>query len=177
MATIVRSALLAALLAAAALALPAAPGVAGPGSPRPRAVVDADALEPAVVARINKVRRRHGLKPLRASGALAKAAGRHARSMARGGYFSHTSRDGTQPSTRIRRYYAGSAVGETLLWRSPGLTAAQAVRMWLASPPHRSILLSSAFREIGLAAVRAAGAPGAFRGLDVTIVVADFGAP
>ncbi len=174
MITIVRPTLLVTLLAAAALAMPI---VAASGSPPARVVVAVNALEPAVLARINNVRRTHGLKPLRASGTLAKAANRHARSMARGGFFSHASPDGTQPSTRIRRFYDGSAVGETLLWRSPGLTAAQAVQMWLASPPHRSILLSSSFREIGLAAVRAASAPGAFRGLDVTILVADFGAP
>lgn len=174
MGTAARFALLAALLVAAVLAIPAA---ASTGSASPRAVVAVDSVEPAVVARINKVRRKHGLRPLRVSGALAKAANRHARSMAVGGYFSHASANGTQPSTRIRRYYAGSVVGETLLWRSPGLTAAQAATMWLASPPHRSILLSSTFREIGLAAVHATGARGAFHGLDVTILVADFGAP
>ncbi len=171
--TAARSALLATLLVAAVTAIPAA---ASARATSPRAVVAVDSIEPAVVARINKVRRQHGLRPLRVSGALAKAADRHARSMAEGGYFSHTSANGTQPSTRIRRYYAGSSVGEILLWRSPGLTAAQAVTMWLASPPHRSILLSPGFREIGLAAVHATRAPGVFRGLDVTILVADVGA-
>ncbi|MCC6223256.1 MAG: CAP domain-containing protein [Thermoleophilia bacterium] len=171
--------LLVALLAAAALAVTAAtrPDVTEAATAPARTVAAVDSLEPAVLAGINKARKARGLRPLRASGALARAATRHARSMAREGYFSHTSGDGTGPSARIRRFYGGSAVGETLLWRSPGVTAGQAVAMWLSSPAHRSILLAPGFTEVGLAAVRTAGAPGAFRGLDVTILVADFGAP
>ena len=50
--------------------------------------------------------------------------------------------------------------------------------MWLKSPPHRRVLLGSAYRVVGLAAVHVEGAPEATStGLDVTIVVADFGAP
>ena len=70
-----------------------------------------------------------------------------------------------------------SQVGETLLWRSPDVTPVEALRMWLQSAGHRRILLSGSFRDIGLSAVHATGAPGAFQGRDVTIVVADFGAP
>jgi uncharacterized protein YkwD len=47
--------------------------------------------------------------------------------------------------------------------------------MWLDSPPHRKILLTSAWREVGLGAVRALAAPGVYKGLDVTILTADFG--
>jgi uncharacterized protein YkwD len=97
--------------------------------------------------------------------------------MAARGFFSHDSTDGASAGDRIRRYYAGSWVGETLLWRSPGVTAQQVVAMWMASPPHRHVLLLPAFRDVGIGVVRASAAPGAFGGLDVTIVVADFGAP
>jgi uncharacterized protein YkwD len=47
--------------------------------------------------------------------------------------------------------------------------------MWLASPEHRANLMNPRWREIGVAAVHEAVAPGAFKGLDVTIVTTDFG--
>ena len=157
--------------------LTAWPALATSGAtPARPAVARARQLEHSIVARINASRKANGLRPLRLVVSLADAAERHARSMARNGFFSHTSADGTAPATRIRRFYgAGSAVGETILWRSPAATPEQAVQMWLASPGHRAILLSSRFREIGLAAVHVDQAPGVFTGLPVTIVVADFG--
>lgn len=136
-----------------------------------------NAVEKPLIAAINRERRRHGLGPLRLSKRLAKAADAHARAMGAGGFFAHESKNGQSAADRIRRRYPGSSiVGETLLWRSPGVTARQALRMWLGSPPHRKVLLTRAFREVGLGAVRVTSAPGIFRGLDVTIVVADFGA-
>lgn len=140
------------------------------------ATVATSAFEQSVMSRVNSTRRAHGLRPLHTAKNLVRAAEAHARSMAHAGYFSHSSADGTSPATRIRRFYGGSTVGETLLWRSPNMTAAQAVQMWLNSPPHRAILLSGSFREIGLAAVHVARARGAFGGGPVTILVADFGA-
>jgi len=137
-------------------------------------VTSRSATGTSIVSLINDARRAHRLKPLRVSQRLARAASGHARAMARLGFFAHESADGTSAATRIRRFYRGSTVGETLLWRSPDVTPREALRMWLASPPHRSILLGS-FRDVGLVAVHATAAPGAFGGRDVTIVVADFG--
>jgi uncharacterized protein YkwD len=68
------------------------------------------------------------------------------------------------------------SVGENLLWRSPGVTPAQVVEMWLNSPAHREVLLDGDWREVGIAAVHVGNAPGTFHGQDVTIVAADFGA-
>jgi uncharacterized protein YkwD len=62
-----------------------------------------------------------------------------------------------------------------MVWASPGLSADQALEMWLNSPPHRKNLLTPAWREIGLGAVRALAAPGVYQGRDVTILTADFG--
>jgi uncharacterized protein YkwD len=47
--------------------------------------------------------------------------------------------------------------------------------MWLNSPPHRKILLTPRWREVGLSAVHTASAPGVYRGLEVTVLTADFG--
>lgn len=170
-----RIVLLAAVLAALALASSTVAGARTGGTGA--TVRDANAIEAPLLGRINAARKARGLAPLRFSAALARAAEGHARSMGRRGFFGHSSADGTSPAARIRRYYSGSTVGETLLWRSPGLTAGEALRMWLQSPSHRAILLDRTFRHVGLAAVHADEAGGSFGGRPATIVVADFGAP
>jgi uncharacterized protein YkwD len=62
-----------------------------------------------------------------------------------------------------------------MVWASPDLSADEAIQMWLDSPPHRKNLLAPSWREVGLGAVHALGAPGIYQGLDVTILTADFG--
>lgn len=180
-ATHARVAGLAALLAAAVLGLLAwAPSAtAVPLAQATRVSVDEE-LEPRIVAAINSERRSRGLKPLRVSRQLSAAAERHARSMARLGFFAHESADGTPWDERILRTYKVKGysrwtVGENLLWRSPDVTPVEALEMWMSSPDHRRVLLTAAFREVGLSVVRAEDAPAVFRNLDVTIVVADFG--
>ena len=149
--------------------------------PAPAAEISsAAALENAVLVEINKVRGIRGLAPLRLNVRLDGAATSHSRAMATFGFFSHASRDGSDFSTRIARFYPSKrygywAVGETLLWSSPDVDAAAAVQMWMDSPGHRRVLLGARWREIGLSAVHAASAPGTFDGREVTIVTADFG--
>jgi uncharacterized protein YkwD len=101
--------------------------------------------------------------------------------MAQLGYFSHSSANGTVYWQRIRRFYPAAgfrswAVGEDLAWESPGLTAAEAISMWMTSPRHRAVLLSRDWREIGISAVRAEVAPGLYGRRPVTVVTTDFGA-
>jgi uncharacterized protein YkwD len=158
----------------------AAPATAEPRAARTTLAAQ-NALERPLLAAINAERRRHGLRPLRMSGQLARAADVHARAMGTRGFFAHESRDGTSASTRIRRYYRVEGysrwlTGETLLWRSPGVNASQAIALWLDSAPHRKVILTAGFRDIGIAAVRVTQAPGTFGRRDVTILVADFGA-
>jgi uncharacterized protein YkwD len=100
--------------------------------------------------------------------------------MAKRGFFSHSSADGTSFSARVGRYYSRGrsgyrAIGENLLWSSPDVDAAGALRLWLSSAPHRRNLLRAHWREIGLSAVHTSAGPGAFRNAPVTIVTADFG--
>jgi uncharacterized protein YkwD len=66
-------------------------------------------------------------------------------------------------------------VGENLLWRSPGVSAARAMSLWIASPEHLRNLVNSRWRQLGVSAVRVAHAPGVFHGLPVTIITTDFG--
>jgi uncharacterized protein YkwD len=100
--------------------------------------------------------------------------------MAARGYFQHASFDGTAFWQRIQRFYGRRgfrtwSVGENLLWSSPDVGAARAVQMWMNSPEHRANLLARSWRDVGLAAVHVASAPGVYHGDAVTVVTADFG--
>ena len=166
-------------MAAALLAVPFVPA-AGSADPR-GSLSPASALQTSLVGQVNAVRARHGLSRLRQSTALDAAANGHSVEMARLGYFSHNSANGASFSGRIARYYRPGgyrawSVGENLLWASPEIGAARAVRLWLSSPGHRAILLSSRWREVGLAAIHSTSAPGVYAGSPVTVVTADFGA-
>ena len=138
------------------------------------------ALESSVVARMNAVRRSHGLWPLRLNGRLRTAALFHSRDMGRRGYFEHDSITGTPFWRRIERFYPSRGfsswtVGENLLWGSDTYDATFAVREWMNSPSHRRNLLSRSWREVGIGAAFFARAPGEYRSRPVTIVTADFG--
>jgi uncharacterized protein YkwD len=130
--------------------------------------------------RINDARRAHRARPLRISPQLSRAALRHARSMASRGFFGHTSANGESSARRIARSYpkAGSArwsVGEVIYWRRPSASAADAMRWWLSSPAHHRMLVNKRWRDVGIAAIQVARAPGVFGGRSVTIVVVDLG--
>jgi uncharacterized protein YkwD len=144
------------------------------------ALTPATELQVTLVQQVNSVRARHGLSRLRLSTRLAAAANAHSVQMARLGYFSHDGANGVSYSRRMARYYPGPgyhswSTGENLLWSSPNVGATRAIAMWLSSPGHREILLSSRWRELGLSAVHSTGAPGVYGGSPVTIVTGDFG--
>lgn len=156
--------------------LVAAPAGAGVS----RRLASVQALESGVLVEINDVRQEHGLAALHLSPKLSAAARQHSVEMATRGYFSHDSANGGTFDRRIIRYYSSAgrhfwSVGENLLWSSPDVDAAGALRMWMNSPPHRENLLTARWREIGLSAVHVPSAPGAYGGREVTIVTADFG--
>lgn len=96
------------------------------------------------------------------------------------GYFQHDSAGGTAFSSRIERSYPSRGfarweVGENIAWSSSRATAAQVVRQWMGSRPHRANVLSRTWRELGLGAFRAPRAGRAFGGRTVTIVTLDLG--
>ena len=137
-------------------------------------------LGSGLVAQVNTLRLAHGLVPLRVSPSLRAAANVHSTQMARLGYFSHDSANGGSFSSRIATFYPARGyrswtVGENLLWASPDVGALRALKLWLASPPHRANLLNPRWREIGLVAVHARSAPGVYGNAPTTIVTADFG--
>jgi len=164
-------------LTAALLAVLAAPVATA----RTQRTAHQTGLENDVLAQLNTIRVSHGLVALTLSPGLDAAATQHTREMIRLDYFSHDSADGTSFDDRIERYYPFSAkftnwsVGENLVWGEPGLDAAEALRSWMASPPHRRNILDPAWRDIGIAALHVTDAPSAFGGEDVTVITTDFG--
>jgi uncharacterized protein YkwD len=110
-----------------------------------------DRTERRVVKLVNRIRTHHGLRKLKASRTLAHAASDHTGDMLRADYLSHDSQDGTPMATRVRRYTGARWVGENIAvtTRRRGV-ARRVVRMWMASPPHRAVLLSPKSRRIGV---------------------------
>ena len=167
------------VVVAALLACAVSPGAAGrTGSAS--GVERLGSFESQVLGQINALRARHGLAALHLSTRLSAAAVQHSDQMAVRGYFAHESADGTPMTRRVGHYYAAGgyrywSVGENLLWSSPTISPAAALRLWLGSPGHRENLLYPQWREVGLAAVHAARAPGVYDGMQVTILTTDFG--
>ena len=138
-------------------------------------------LNHQLAAAINTFRRAHGLVPLRISVGLNASARQHSVEMGEDGYFDHRSADGTVFWKRIKRYYTDTnypywTVGENLLWSSPGINAADALNMWIASPEHLANLKNKNWRALGVSAVHVLDAGGVYGGNTVTIITTDFGA-
>ena len=169
-------------LAASAVAVVAALVASPNGATGSAALVERrDALEGRIVRELNRARVAEGLRPLRTEPGLRTAARGHSRAMLRHGFFGHDSRDGTTFSIRIRRHYSTRgwnswSVGETLLASNGGEIDANAVvESWLASPPHRRVVLSATWRDAGIGVLFASPAPTVFGGTEAVVVTADFG--
>ncbi len=102
----------------------------------------------AVGCLVNKARTAAGLRGFAWSRSLGRAATRHARDMARRGYFAHRRSGGPSPARRARAAgFRGRNVGEAIAYGCGSLsTPASIVRSWMNSPPHRAILLSGRSR-------------------------------
>lgn len=172
------SAVVALLTVLVALAL-GSTAAAAAGSPA-RSISAVNVLESEILVELNAVRRQHGLAPLRLAPSLGAAADFHSRTMGQHGFFGHDSRNGAQFWERVKRFYGAKgynswSVGENLLWASPTPDAAEAIRLWMASPGHRKNILTARWREVGLSAVAVTNAPGVFGNRDVTIITTEFG--
>jgi uncharacterized protein YkwD len=177
---------LAALAAGGALAVaPAAPAAAdappaycGPDSVEASLGSNAS-MERETLGRLNAIRRHHGLPQLRFNARLRSAAMAHARDMLRRRYFAHFGPGGDSWSDGIRRtgyltHHGSWTIGQNIAWARYQCRAPRAVvHMWMASPPHRHVILDRRFREAGIAV--ADGAPVPVQG-PASTYVADLGA-
>ncbi len=169
-------------------------GVAGAGAATPPLVYDssprsaapgtrllrqASTFEQELLAELNAIRARRGLVPLRRSPSLAAAARHHSRAMARLGFVSHSSADGSSFRARVERFYRRPpdwrvyAVGENLLSGSASVAAHEVMRLWMGSQGHRQNLLAD-WREVGFGAVKVKE-PLSFDDEATLFVTADFG--
>jgi uncharacterized protein YkwD len=125
------------------------------------------ASEASLFRAVNATRARHALPSVRPDARLQRAARLHSVDMVTRGYFAHG-----DFVRRLRR--SGTSwptVGEDLGWSvDDGVSTRRIVGMWLASPPHRAVLLRRGFRVVGLGVTR-----GPFKGRALCVVVtADF---
>jgi uncharacterized protein YkwD len=127
-----------------------------------------------MVEYINEFRTRHGLKPVRESPSLHRAAQRHAEDMLERRYFAHTSPNGDNVAERSREYTRdanGWRLGENLEWGSSN-DLHQVLKAWVGSPPHRANLLERGYKDVGVGV-----AAGEFGGVaDATVLSLTLGA-
>lgn len=156
--------LLVLLTAAFAVAAPAGASACTGADALPSQVGTATAAE-TTVCLVNAERTARGLRPVRTDRRLATAARRHGADMVARGYFSHVAPGGSTAAQRILRTGWGAgrnwSIGENLAWGTGSRSTPRAtVTAWLESPGHRRVLLTSAYRQVGLAVTPGAPRPG-----------------
>lgn len=127
-------------------------------------------ISPEEVIRLtNEKRIQNGLAPLSQNSVLSQAAQAKGADMLTKDYWAHVAPDGTQPwkffiDSGYRYRYAGENLARDFQ------NASSAVDAWMNSPSHKENLLSSKYKEIGIAVVE-----GDLAGVDTTIIVQFFG--
>jgi uncharacterized protein YkwD len=107
---------------------------------------------------VNRERAARDLHGLHANQELAHAAAAKVSSMVRRNYFADVGPGGRTPLSLVQatRYPAGAPgvlVGQNLAWGTgPYATPERIVAAWMASPPHREIMLTGEYRDAGVAA-------------------------
>ena len=152
---------------AAAAPRASAAGAACPGNSLTPASTDIAAVDAATLCLVNAVRASHHLHALRPNRQLAKVAASQVASMIRWDYFADIRPSGQTPLslvgvTRYPAHTAGFAVGQNIAWGTGAYASPEhIVAEWMASPPHRAIILTGSYRDAGVAA--APGLPGILR--------------
>jgi len=126
------------------------PKPAAPAAPAPqRAPIRVSGAIAEVIALTNQRRREAGCRDLVPDARLTRAAQAHANDMHKNNYFEHVSRDGRRFEQRVRAAGYPRPGAENI---AKGQTSAkQVVREWMASPSHRSAMLTCSFTTIGVA--------------------------
>jgi uncharacterized protein YkwD len=141
----------AAILAALACVL-ALPATASAGSPTL-----------AMLQKVNAFRKSHGVPPVHLNSSLRHSAQAYSQYMMSHGYFGHASRIHASS-----RFHTLGEIIEIQRGMSPGVN--EAFQAWVHSPPHRDVMLMSAFKFAGAGFVS-----GRFHGQRETIWTMHFG--
>ena len=118
-------------------------------------------LKDEILTLTNAERKKEGIPPLKRNARLDLSAQAHVLDMQSRNFFSHTNPDGLEPTDRIKKtgYLDITvencdcsgwkyAVGENIAKGQQ--TPTEAIRDWMASPTHRSAILSPEYLEIGI---------------------------
>jgi uncharacterized protein YkwD len=134
---------------------------------------DLAAVDAATACLIDRERGAAQLPALRPNHSLQRVATGQSAEMVIGDYFGDDSRSGQTPlqriaATRYLTHTAAAATAQNIGWGTGrDATPAEMVAAWMTSPPHRQIILTGAFRDIGVGvtptapAALAGGLPGA----------------
>lgn len=122
-----------------------------------------------IVDTTNQYRLEKGLAELQTNSLLNEAAKQKAAHMFANNYWSHYSPDGTSPWWFLKNTgYSYTYAGENLA-RDFG-DSKEVLQAWMASPTHKDNIISSKYKEIGVAVVN-----GILNGEETTLVVQMFG--
>ena len=122
--------------------------------------------EQQVITLVNKERAKRGLAPVHFRASLTRAARFHSNEMADRQVLTHISRCGWAPAQRVRHFgytasgYSYWRVGEDLAAGTAGTlyaTPTVTVQRWMQSDGHRRVILTAAFRDIGVGVARGGG--------------------
>lgn len=115
------------------------------------------AVDAATLCLVNRLRGARGLRSLRANGELRRVASSQVDTMVSHDYFADDRPTGQTPLslvavTRYPVHTDGFAVGQNIAYGTGSdTTPAHIVEEWMASPPHREIMLSGEYRDAGVA--------------------------
>jgi uncharacterized protein YkwD len=122
---------------------------------------DSTAIGAATLCLIDRIRAAWHLAPVRANSALRAVAASQVHSMVRWDYFADVRPSGQTPMSLVARtsyrvHASRVSVAQNIAWGTgPLATPARIVAAWMASPPHRRLILTGYFRDAGVAAVPA----------------------
>ncbi len=145
----------------------AAAAAACPGATLQPTSTNGAAIDAATLCLVDAVRASHRLQALRQNGQLAKVATSQVATMIRWDYFADVRPTGQTPLslvgvTHYPAHSAGFAVGQNIAWGTASFASPEhIVAEWMASPPHRAIILTAAYRDAGVAVTPAL--PGVLR--------------
>jgi uncharacterized protein YkwD len=146
------------------------PSVPCPGANLRPTASNLAAVDAATLCLVQRTRAAAHLRPLRFNAPLQSVAAGQARDMVRGDYFGDDSLLGLTPMQRVlaSAYPTRSSsvqVAQNIGWGTgPTATPAGMLAAWMRSAPHRAIILTAAFRDIGVG-VAPAAPPSLARGL------------
>jgi uncharacterized protein YkwD len=115
------------------------------------------AIDAATLCLINRARAAHHVPALRSNGDLGAVAASQVAAMVRWNYFADVRPTGQTPlalvfTTHYPANTTGVSVGQNIAWGTGHYaTPARVVAAWMASPPHRRVMLEGGYRDAGVA--------------------------